>query len=485
MENLPTPNQGSYLSLFAKIAALLLLVISVITLAAYFELPSFYILIAAAFLLFFSAAASYLLLKPIHHLSQQIKQFTQTGQLTNPISIKTGDEIEQLAEAFNKIVSGYAQASVNNVQTQQNLSVEENKLNIILSGIADGIIVVDKNRNITTFNTGAVELTGVSYADALNKPVNQIFTLFEKGAELPLNQFCPTESDGSQKIILEKEELRLVSTVKKEAYVNLTAGHIHQSNESDIGCIIALHDVTKEKQLKDMQLDFVSMAAHELRTPLTSLRGYLSVMTQENDANLKQNKPHLTADQVMFLDKIDASSKQLLALVENLLNVSRIERGVFTIKLEPINWTETVEQAVLDQQTRATSKTLNLQFIPPTVEIPNIQADKLRINEVLANLIANAINYTNPNGQIQVSIEKNAQEVITHIKDTGIGIKKEAIPHLFNKFFRAQESLTQGTKGTGLGLYISKSIVDLHKGKIWVESEEGKGSTFSFSLPLV
>ena len=124
-------------------------------------------------------------------------------------------------------------------------------------------------------------------------------------------------------------------------------------------------------------------------------------------------------------------------------------------------------------------------FQPPAQVIPPVMADRLRITEVVTNLVANAINYTQPGGKINVTIERQGNEIITSVKDTGVGIPKEALPKLFTKFFRVTGKLTQGSKGTGLGLYISKAIVEMHKGRIWVDSEPGRGTTFSFSLPIV
>ena len=171
------------------------------------------------------------------------------------------------------------------------------------------------------------------------------------------------------------------------------------------------------------------------------------------------------------------------SLVENLLSVSRIEKGAFMVNPKPVEWTE-ILKATYDQLiVRAKEKNLTFTYDRPETKM-TVFADKLRITEVVTNLLANAISYTPTNGSIRIWVEKTDKEVITHIQDTGEGIAKDALPHLFTKFFRVSGVLSQGSKGTGLGLYISKAIVEKHNGKIWVESESGKGSTFSFSLPL-
>ena len=257
----------------------------------------------------------------------------------------------------------------------------------------------------------------------------------------------------------------------------MLSGQIKEGPTVNLGCILTLHDISKEDALESMKLDFVSMAAHELRTPLTSIRGYLSVFMEENSKNLN-------TEQNMLLGRINIAGEQLMALIENLLSVSKIERGVFGIQLAPIDWPTNVASVIEDFKNRAEEKKQQLEYIPPTMPIPTIEVDKLRINEVLSNLLANAIAYTPERGQIKVSIEFKDNQVVTHIQDTGVGIPEEALPHLFTKFFRISGKLEQGSKGTGLGLYISKSVVDMHKGKIWVESTFGKGSSFSFSIPV-
>lgn len=224
-------------------------------------------------------------------------------------------------------------------------------------------------------------------------------------------------------------------------------------------------------------VDLVSMVAHELRTPLTSIKGYLSVFMEEN-------KDKFDSTQKMFLHRIDIAVQQMMGLTDNLLNASRIERGVFAISMQTIDWVDNVAEVFDEFLKRAKDKKINLVFIKPQEHTFFVKADKLRINEVLLNLLSNAISYTDENGKITVSIEKQGQEVATYVKDTGAGIPKSAIPNLFTKFFRVNSKASQGVKGTGLGLYISKAIVEAHGGRIWVESEVGKGSTFSFSLPV-
>jgi len=358
------------------------------------------------------------------------------------------------------------------------LTSEKNKLSVILSGITDAVVVVDLAKNIVTFNESSERLTGYKASFAIGKSIDKIISVFDQDRELFSPEYCPIRTDGFEGVVFSKTDLKLMGLNGKQSFVNLIASQIKEGKHIDLGCILTLHDVTKEKQLEEMKLDFVSMAAHELRTPLTSIRGYLSIFIEEN-------KDKFTVTQNMFLHRISVAAQQLTALTENLLNVSRIERGALAVSMQPIDWIHNAREVVNEFLDRARDKKIDLIFTEPKEPTSFVKADKLRINEVLSNLLSNAISYTNENGKIFVSIEQQGKEVITHIKDTGEGIPKEALPHLFTKFFRVTSRLTQGSKGTGLGLYISKSIVETHGGRIWVESEVNKGSTFSFSLSAI
>ena len=168
----------------------------------------------------------------------------------------------------------------------------------------------------------------------------------------------------------------------------------------------------------------------------------------------------------------------------NLLPVSRIERGSLQIQSQVADWGAILEEAYNNFLPQAKERQVAFTYIKPKKDLPLVMVDKFRISEVVSNLIGNALNYTPAGGSVEVSTEVTAEEVITQVKDTGPGIPPSAIPKLFTKFFRVSGVLEQGSKGTGLGLYISKAIVDMHKGRIWVESELGKGSLFSFTVPV-
>lgn len=431
--------------------------------------------VVTVYLVFLSIWLSRQIGKPIE-LLQKGAHMIGAGNLNYRLHIRTGDEIEDLGNSFNAMVGKLQEAFQKIEEDKSLISAERNKLEVALSGIADAVVAVDTDRNVILFNKAAEKLTGFSSRDALEKPIAELFNLFDGEVKLSPTEYCPIKTNSFEGIVFSRKDLKVVSK-KKEAFVNLIVGKIREGGVVNLGCILAFHDITQEKQLETMKLDFVSMAAHELRTPLTTLKGYLSVFTSENSQALDK-------EQNMFLARMNIAAAQLSTLIENLLSVARIERGKLNINLELVDLREITLDTINELRNRAEERKLTLTFSEPAKPLPKIHIDKIRIQEVLSNLLSNAISYTQPGGKVNVSFEQDGNNATVHIQDTGQGIPKEALPHLFTKFFRVSGALESGSKGTGLGLYISKAIIIMHHGKIWVESEFNKGSTFSFSLPI-
>jgi two-component system, OmpR family, phosphate regulon sensor histidine kinase PhoR len=399
----------------------------------------------------------------------------QQSRVTNQ-----GGEVETVIRTFESLKQTIENYSQKNQKLEQFIKFDREKLDTVLTSVTDPVIGLDLKGNISFYNHASNEVLGLDPTDSLNQPLSQLFKFYDHNKEIPLNSILKFKQSGFSGNIFSQKEIKAISLLNnKEAFINLDIFQIGSGTSFNLCCILIFHDITKEKQLEAMKLDFVSMAAHELRTPLTSIKGYLSVFIQENEKKLNE-------DQMMFIRRIGTSAQQLSALVENLLGVARVERGAMSITTQPMDWIQNVQTQKEMFEHRAQEKRIELIFQKPTTPIPTLQADNVRINEVLNNFISNAINYTEPGGKIVIWIEYKNHEVITHVTDTGRGIPKEAAAHLFTKFYRVPGNVDQSSKGNGLGLYISKAIVDLHKGKIWADSEGlGKGSTFSFSLPVV
>ncbi len=460
---------------------------------------------AMSVLLVLAAYISYIFTKDIRNLTKDVKRILQ-GDYGLRIKINSKDEIGDLSKSFNELFDQLSEKiTLLEDQTEEldldrrqlreqdkklrkinkelleekvQLVAERNKVSVVLQGVTDPVIAVDYDRTIVIFNNAAEKLTGFSAEDVLGHVIERVLTLFNKDNELiSPHEFCPLRYDDFEGITYQAEDLRL-RTNDRDIHVNITSSKIAESVKAHLGCIITLHDTSRERELDKMKIDFVSMAAHELRTPLTTIRGYMEILNQESS-----NK--LTGQEKVFLSRIGIATQQLTDLMENLLSVSRIEKGTYKLSLEPVDWIKVITEQVEVFQPEAKDRGLRLSWAPPSENIPLVYADPLRITEVVNNLISNAIKYT-PKGSITVTVEydKKQEMVITHIKDTGQGIPKKSLPRMFEKFFRISGVLEQGSKGTGLGLYITKAIVTLHNGEIWVDSEEGVGSIFSFSLPI-
>lgn len=393
------------------------------------------------------------------------------------LSVRTGDEFEDISNILNQL-SQDLNLRLERVENEdfQDKS-QKSRLSVILSAVQTGLIVVDKEKNILLANEKAEKLTGYVSSEMIGHPVDDIISLADKtGQHLKADEYCNLNS--TEGVYENPRPLSLLDKNGGQTYVILKSNLIHAKSEPDLGALVVLEDVSKQKDLETMEIDFVSMTSHELRTPLTSIKGYLSVFLQEN-------KDKLTKEQREFLDRVYISAQQLSGLVDNILSVAKVERGAVALSTETLPIDSLLSQSVHDNALQADKKNIKLNY----EKAPNVlvAVDKVRITEVINNLIANAINYTQEGGQIDVSSRIDGQTVVASVKDSGRGLSADSLEHLFTKFFRVQGALdmSSNSHGTGLGLYLSKSIISLHKGKIWAESEGlGKGSTFCFSLPI-
>ncbi|MEK7594986.1 MAG: ATP-binding protein [Patescibacteria group bacterium] len=398
-----------------------------------------------------------------------------SGNLDYKIVVDTNDESLDLANSFNDMTTKLKDLLREVSDENNKLLTERNKFSIVLEGVQDGILTLDYDRRVSLFNKAAEEITGLKEGEVLGKKCDEIFIIFRNKVRLSASDFCPLIPVVKDQIIFTEKNLKFVSS-KKELYVNMNSAVLKNGKLSNLGCIVTFRDSTKERELEDMKLDFVSMAAHELRTPLTSIRGYLSLLEEAA-------KGRMNEEDKKYLQRVGIASNQLASLVENLLDVAKIEHNTLELDLKKEEWIDVVKSTLENFRNLAEQKEINLNFVEPIETIPQVDVDKFRISEVLSNLLANALNYTEKGGLVEVKIKPRGDFVETLVRDTGCGIPEKSLPHLFTKFYRVSGVLEQGSKGTGLGLFISKSIINMHKGDIWVESRLGVGSTFTFSVP--
>jgi two-component system, OmpR family, phosphate regulon sensor histidine kinase PhoR len=226
--------------------------------------------------------------------------------------------------------------------------------------------------------------------------------------------------------------------------------------------------------LRELQDEFAFIAAHELRSPVTAIRGYLSLALRDSSVSGEAQK---------YLTEADKANQRLLQLVQDLLEAMRSETGKINIRVQPISIVEPIREVIDEVKSLAAEKSIVVTYEPPA-DTPQIQADTKRVKEIMVNLLSNAIKYTPQGGVIHIAHEVKKGMLATHVQDNGFGISRGAQKNLFKKFYRVQTDKTRDIQGTGLGLFIVKEIVERMDGKIWFTSEEGRGSTFSFSLPL-
>ena len=261
----------------------------------------------------------------------------------------------------------------------------------------------------------------------------------------------------------------LIRSVKKEVeqreYLEVVTKELGEANE-------------KLKELDDMKTDFISIASHQLRTPLTAIKGYTSMMLEGSYGEIPEKQKGI-------IEKVFQSAQRLIYIVNDLLDISRIEQGRFSISLEPIKVANVLKDVVEELQQNAKSKNLSLELVvaPEHVDA-TASADFNKIRQVFLNVIDNAIKYTNE-GYVRVSVQQRANDVLMSVKDSGLGISEVSMKNLFQKFSRAKGVTKLHTDGSGLGLFIVKKIMEAHGGSVWAESEgEGKGSQFYVSIPL-
>ncbi|OGE33698.1 hypothetical protein A3C59_01035 [Candidatus Daviesbacteria bacterium RIFCSPHIGHO2_02_FULL_36_13] len=405
-------------------------------------------------------------LNPLQKLIQNSENISQ-GNFSQRIDIRSGDEFEELGNALSQMGEKISKIH-SETEKQKDSAVSENsRLNQVLSSIVDGIIALDFNKNIILSNKSAQQLSGYTDKELQGQPIDKLMHFFVETEEILPKSYCQLNFNKSAK---------LVGKDGRGTKVNITTSQIGEAVQTNLSYILILHDLSKEEELERMKFDFVSMASHELKTPLTSIVGYLSVFVNEN-------KDKLPKEEWELVNRSLIAAQQLFTLVQNLLNVNKIEREQITITPQSLDFLPILSKCVEDLKNQATLKNISLILNKPN-NLPQVLADPIRVSEVVTNLVANAINYTNPGGKVNISVAISPSEVTTSVSDTGVGIPKEAMPHLFTKFFRVSNTMQQASKGTGLGLYIAKSIIEKHNGKIWVESVEGKGSIFYFTLPV-
>jgi two-component system phosphate regulon sensor histidine kinase PhoR len=353
----------------------------------------------------------------------------------------------------------------------------------IFENVEECIFFLDKNINIAQLNDAAQRFSGFSEKAAIGKKYYRIFKC-KDAAGYSYPNFCPVEKVRITKEAIPYDEHTHTNASGTESWVGVSYTPII-SKKGEVEQIVGVvRDITSLKEVERAKSDFVSIASHELRTPLTVINGYLSLFLSGDLGDSSSNIVRIHERQV--LSKVFRETKRLTKLVEDLLNISRIEENRLKLNLTKEQFHEIVNEVIAEYNPRAESLGINLSVeINGKQNVFFVRVDKDKIKQVLVNLIDNALKFTKEGGKVVVRCSRDEGKLVTQIVDSGVGINKKLLPKIFEKFQQESGSFLKNNKGTGLGLFIVKSLVELHNGSIQVRSLPGKGTTFTFLLPSV
>lgn len=343
----------------------------------------------------------------------------------------------------------------------------------LLENIPLALFILDKDWNVKTVNQKAVGYVGMERGNVIGKSIHDVLHLLFKDEGDTLDGWLTTVRDTKATDSHSWEQVRLELPDGTNKQFDLAASY-SQANSAGNEVVLALFDRSKSYSTTDQATTYVAMAVHELRTPITMLRGYVEMFEDEIG-------PSLQPEHQEFMRKMSASAQSLSAFVGNILNLARIDENALVLKLQEADWKETLESVLKDLELRAQvhGKRISLDIAEG---LPHVAVDKISIAEVITNLVENAIKYSGQNPDIIVHASLGQDGLIeTTVEDHGVGIPDSVIGGLFTKYYRSHRS-KNAVSGTGLGLYLVKSIITAHGGNVWVSSKEGEGSRFTFSL---
>ena len=355
--------------------------------------------------------------------------------------------------------------------------VEASRQQAILEAVADGVLVTDANNEINFINSSTERILGLKAEMTLGQSLDNFIGLFGKAtqtwtqtirawSEAPAS-YQPGDTYAEQ-VTLENEHIILVHLAP-----------VIWRNEF-LGTVSIFRDITHEVEVDRLKSEFVATVSHELRTPMTSIKGYVDLLLMGAAGALNENQTH-------FLEIVSSNTERLSILVNDLLDISRMEDGRVSLSLQPLDLREIAESVMgeVARHSKVEKREMDLKLDAPP-DLPRVYGDLERVHQILNYLLDNAYRYTPEKGHLTVHLKKVEDEVQVDVIDNGVGIAPKDQDRIFERFFRGENPLVLATPGTGLGLPIVKQLVNMHKGRIWMKSTgiAGEGSTFSFTLPL-
>ncbi len=385
-----------------------------------------------------------------------------------------GQELNKRIEETTKEVSQKYESIIE--QSSKNEEMVWNKYNRVLTdkkqtdavirSVAEGLLVVDAQGKVVMMNPAAERLLGVSKKDKIGKSVDD---------SLRDEQLLSLVKDSKDK---EGKEIELLSRNNEtNRTIRASSAVIENENGQTVGMVSVLSDITKQKEIDRLKASFVANVTHELRTPLVSIDKAIAFLLGSTAGKLSEN-------QQQFLSIASRNCKRLSLLINDLLDLSKLEAGKMNIHRAPSAIGTVISDSIEGLNAWASAKSVAI-LNKAQPNLPSVNVDPDKIIQVLNNLIGNAIKFTPNNGTITVEAKlNNDREIIVSVQDTGCGIPQNELVKVFDKFYQTGERVATDVSGTGIGLSIAKEIVELHGGKIWVESPDGQGARFSFTVPL-
>ncbi len=386
---------------------------------------------------------------PILTLTNKAKELAK-GKLDQTVRVNSDDEIGQLSESFNFMAMELS-------NTLSEMGKEKNKLEIILHNMTDGVISFDKSGVLTHFNSAAMELLGV---DKLENDMQSFINHYDITSGVYID-------------MVDSKTTKKINFWVGEKYINATFSPYLSEKDIFAGVVVVLQDNTEMKRLDDMRKEFVANVSHELRTPLTTVKSYAETLL---DGALDDRE---TAEE--FLGIINNEADRMSFLVRDLLQLSRFDNNQIELSLSRINVDSFIAENVKASRILAENKKQNLIFAPLGRDV-FISADRGRITQVINNVITNAIKYSPEGSTVKIWAEEEKDRVNIMVEDNGIGISKNDLPRIFERFYRVDKARSRAMGGTGLGLAIAKEIMERHGGSISVESEILRGTKMTLSF---
>jgi NtrC-family two-component system sensor histidine kinase KinB len=412
------------------------------------SLGSFVFLIAFSFMVNFPSIVT----NPISRLTEAIKEIANKNY-KHRIHIDNKDEFGKLADAFNEMAERLEYFESSNLNK---LLFEKSRAEAVINSLKDASIGIDKNNMVLFANYQALQLLGLRSEDVVGKFVDDL-----KNKNDLFGFLIDKDTTTPFKIVVENRENYFVKEMIE----------IEHGDTKNI--VIVLKNITSFKELDVAKTNFISTISHELKTPLASSDFSLKLLEDERISKLSPEQKEL-------IGNLKQDNQRMLKILSELLNMSQVEAGRIQLNIQKVKPEQIIENAIQAVSGNAKEKEVTIKNTSDK-DLPAIEADADKTTWVLNNFLTNAIKYSFNNSSVEVRASQQNSNVIFSVKDYGPGIGKEYIPRLFERYFQVPGSKE---KGTGLGLAISKEFVEAQEGKIWVESEIGKGSTFNFQLPI-